>query len=734
MNDGWELIPNLKTQRAMTTTSKKRTASEPAPAANGRDLRNLRNTGFIAHVDAGKTTVSESVLYFTGETYKIGRVDDGTALLDYMPQERERGITITAAAQNVSWRDHQINIIDTPGHVDFTAEVERSLRVLDGVTVVLDSVAGVQAQSLTVWRQADKHSVPRIVFVNKMDRIGADFQYAVSTLRNRLYANAVPIQIPIGQEADFQGVIDLVDMRAFYYEWQDPSAEVDRNGRLEPREAEIPADHLDLANAAREELVAKVAEFDDDLAELYLMGGEVPADLLKSSIRQATIDIKLFPVLAGAALRHRGTHQLLDAVLDYLPSPMDLPPAEGFEPLHPDRKLERHPNDDEPLSALAFKVISDEHAGRLIFVRVYSGVLKRGMTVYNPSVRGRERIGRLLRMRADVREPVDEAGAGEIVAAIGLKSTKTGHTLCAVNAPVAMAQIQFPEPVLSISVEAASRYDKDKLTTTLMKLVDEDPTLILSTDDESGQLLLAGMGELHLEIILDRMRIEYGVNCTRGRPRVAYRETIGKSAEAEGRFVRQTGGRGQYGVCSMRVEPLPRGSGLEFESEITGATLSTEWYGPIEKGFREAARSGIVAGYPVVDVKAVLTDGAQHDTDSSEMAFQIAGSLAFKAAMHKASPRLLEPIMRQEVVMPADMLGPVIGDLNSRRGKIQSMETSEPKPGQAGIGSVMAFVPLSETFNYSTDLRSLTSGFGDFNMELDHYDVMPQHVLETLDR
>ncbi len=718
----------------MTTKLKNPATSETAENASGDDLRKLRNTGFIAHVDAGKTTVSESVLYFTGETYKIGRVDDGTALLDYMPQERERGITITAAAQNVLWRDHQINIIDTPGHVDFTAEVERSLRVLDGVTVVLDSVAGVQAQSLTVWRQADKHHVPRIVFVNKMDRIGANFEYAVSTLTNRLYANAVPIQIPIGQEADFQGVIDLVEMRAYYYEWTDPSAEVDRSGRLEPREADVPADFLEQANAAREELVAKVAEFDDDLAELYLMGEEVPADVLKASIRKATIELDIFPVLAGAALRHRGTHQLLDAVLDYLPSPMDLPPAVGFEPLHPDKQIERHPNNNEPLSALAFKVISDEHAGRLIFLRVYSGILKRGMSVYNPSTRGRERIGRLLRMRADVREPVDEAGAGEIVAAIGLKSTKTGHTLCAVNAPVAMAQIDFPEPVLSISIEPESRNDKDKLTATLMKLVDEDPTLILSTDDESGQLLLAGMGELHLEIILDRMKLEYGVSCNRGRPRVAYRETIGSIAEAEGRFVRQTGGRGQYGVCSLRIEPLPRGSGLEFESEITGATLSTEWYSAIEKGFREAAASGVVAGYPVVDVKAVLTDGAQHDTDSSELAFQIAGSLAFKAAMHKASPQLLEPIMRQEVVMPAEMLGTVIGDLNSRRAKIQSMETVEPKPGQAGIGSVMAYVPLSETFNYSTDLRSLTSGFGDFNMELDHYGVMPKHVLESLGR
>lgn len=718
----------------MTTTTKMSTASESASNGRGRDLKNLRNTGFIAHVDAGKTTVSESVLYFTGETYKIGRVDEGTALLDYMQQERERGITITAAAQNVSWRDHQINIIDTPGHVDFTAEVERSLRVLDGVTVVLDSVAGVQAQSLTVWRQADKHHVPRLVFVNKMDRIGADFEYAVSTLHNRLYANAVPIQLPIGQEADFKGVVDLVGMTAYFYEWGDPSADGDRNERLVPREGDVPAELLDQANAAREELIAKVAEFDDDLAELYLMGEEISADVLKAAIRKATIDLKIFPVMAGAALRHRGTHQLLDAILDYLPSPMDLPPAVGFEPSHPDQQIERYPNDDEPLSALAFKVISDEHAGRLIFVRVYSGVLKRGMSVYNPSARGRERIGRLLRMRADVREPVDEVGAGEIVAAIGLKSTKTGHTLCAVNAPVAMAQIEFPEPVLSISVEPESRHDKDKLTATLMKLVDEDPTLILSTDDESGQLLLSGMGELHLEIILDRMKIENNIICKRGRPRVAYRETIGSSASAEGRFVRQTGGRGQYGVCTLRIEPLPRGSGLEFESEITGATLSTEWYSAIEKGFREAAQSGIVAGYPVVDVKAVLTDGAQHDTDSSEMAFQIAGSLAFKAAMRKGTPQLLEPIMRQEVVMPADVLGSVIGDLNSRRAKIQSMETSEPKQGQAGIGSVMAFIPLSETFNYSTDLRSLTSGFGDFNMELDHYDVMPQHVLETLER
>ncbi len=713
----------------MTTKSKKPETSSSSGGAS--DLRKLRNIGFIAHVDAGKTTVTERVLYFTGETYKIGSVDEGTAMMDHMAQEQERGITITAAATNASWRDHQINIIDTPGHVDFTAEVERSLRVLDGVIVVLDSVAGVQAQSITVWRQADKHHVPRVVIVNKMDRIGADFDYATSTLGSRLFANAVPIQLPIGQEADFRGVIDLVGMRAFVYPAIDTQMD-DVAAAIEPKEVDVPAEYLKRAEAAREELVSKVAEFNDELAEKYLMGEQVGVDELKSAIRAATIGMKIFPVLAGSARRHRGVHQLLDAAIDYLPSPIDLPPARGFKPGDVSQVIERRPSREEPMSALVFKLVTDEHSGRLLFVRVYSGVLKRGMSVYNPTTRKRERIGRLLRMHADDREAVDEAGPGEIVAVIGLKSTTTGHTLCAENAHVAMAQIVFPEPVLSISVEPESRAESDRLTSSLLKLVDEDPTLRLTSDEESGQMLLAGMGELHLDIIVDRLAKEFGVSCKKGRPRVAYRETITKTSKAEGRFVRQTGGHGQYGVCTLRLEPVARGGGIQFEKEITGATLKVEWHKAIEKGVRDAASSGVLAGHPVVDVKAVLTDGAQHDTDSSELAFQIAGSIAFKEGMRRAAPVFLEPVMRQEVVIPSDMLGAVIGDLNSRRAKVQSMENTETKPGQPGIVNVTSFVPLAETFNYSTDLRSLTSGHGNFTMELDHYAPIPAHVAETM--
>ncbi len=714
---------------AMTTKSKKPETS--SSSGDFSDLRKLRNIGFIAHVDAGKTTVTERVLYFTGKTYKIGSVDEGTAMMDHMVQEQERGITITAAATNASWRDHQINIIDTPGHVDFTAEVERSLRILDGVIVVLDSVAGVQAQSITVWRQADKHRVPRIVIVNKMDRIGADFDYSTSTLGTRLYANAVPIQMPIGQEADFRGVIDLVGMRAYVYPEIDSRLD-DVAAAIEPKEVDIPPEYIDRAEAAREELISKVAEFDDGLAEKYLLGEDIGIDELKSAIRAATIDMKIFPVLAGSARRHRGIHQLLDAVIDYLPSPLDLPPARGFKPGDESQVIERWPSPEDPLSALVFKFVTDEHAGRLLFVRVYSGVLKRGMSVYNPSTRRRERIGRLLRMHADDRQAVDEAGPGEIVAAIGLKSTTTGHTLCAEHAHVAMAQIDFPEPVLSISVEPSSRADSDRLTKSLLKLADEDPTLRLTSDEESGQTLLAGMGELHLDIIVDRLLKEFGVTCKKGRPRVAYRETVTKTSEAEGRFVRQTGGHGQYGVCTLRLEPVARGGGIQFESEITGATLKVEWHAAIEKGMRDAASSGVLAGHPVVDVKAVLTDGAQHDTDSSEMSFQIAGSLAFKEAMRRAAPVLLEPVMRQEVVIPSDMLGAVIGDLSSRRAKVQSMENTETKPGQPGIVNVISHVPLAETFNYSTDLRSLTSGHGNFAMELDHYAPLPTHIAEEL--
>lgn len=714
----------------LTTKSKK---PEVSSSSNGpSDLHKLRNIGFIAHVDAGKTTVTERVLYFTGETYKIGSVDDGTAMMDHMTQERERGITITAAATNASWRDHQINIIDTPGHVDFTAEVERSLRILDGVIVVLDSVAGVQAQSITVWRQADKHRVPRIVFVNKMDRIGADFDYAVSTLSSRLYANAVPIQMPIGQESDFEGVIDLVGMRAFVYSTDDRMSD-NIDSAIEPTEMDIPDDYRGRAEAAREELISKVAEYDEGLADKYLMGEDVGVDELKSAIRSATVNMDIFPVLVGSARCHRGIHQLLDSILDYLPSPLDLPPVRGFNPRDPSEVIERSPSVEESLSALAFKLVTDEHSGRLLFIRVYSGVLKRGMSVYNPSTRRRERIGRLLRMHADARESVDEAGPGEIVAAIGLKSTTTGHTLCADDAHVAMAQIEFPEPVLSIAVEPSSRAESDRLSSSLMKLVDEDPTLRLTTDEESGQMLLAGMGELHLDIIIDRLSKEFGVSCRKGRPLVAYRETVTKVVEAEGRFIRQTGGHGQYGVCTLRLEPLERGSGIQFESEITGATLKVDWHHAIEKGVREAATSGVLAGHPVVDVKAVLIDGAQHDTDSSEISFQIAGSMAFKEAMRKASPIFLEPVMRLEVMITSEMMGAVIGDLSARRAKVQSMENSKTNGNNHDrVVNVTSFIPLSETFNYSTDLRSLTSGHGDFTMELDHYAPIPSHVAEGL--
>ena len=719
-----DAIQIRKNELTTTSIKKKKVAQrrQPKLEKSGTDLSLLRNIGIIAHVDAGKTTVTERVLYFTGETYKIGSVDDGTTQTDHMDQERERGITITAAATNASWNGYQINLLDTPGHVDFTAEVERSLRVLDAGVVVLDSVAGVQAQSVKVWRQADHHGVPRIVFVNKMDRIGADFDYATSTLNTRLHANAVPIQLPIGQESEFRGTIDLVTMRAYVYGTSDA---------IEPTESEIPDDLRELAENAREELVAKVAEFDDELTDMYLNGDEIGPEILKRVIRAATIRMQIFPVLAGSAVMHRGIHQLLDAVVDYLPSPMDLPPVKGFLPSDQSIEIERKPHVDEPLSALAFKLVTDRQAGRLLYIRVYSGVLKSGMSVYNPTARSRERIGRLLMMSADDRNPVEEAGPGQIVAAIGLKNTKTGHTLCSQNAHIAMEPIEFPDPVLSISVEPQSRSELDKMTTSLLKLVDEDPTLTLHTDEESGQMILAGMGELHLEIILDRIRREYGVLCTRGRPRVAYRETISKVSEAEGKHVRQSGGRGQFGVCTLRLEPLEPGSGLLFESEITGAVLKTEWHSAIEKGVRDAAKGGVIAGHPIVDVKAVLTDGKQHDEDSSELAFEVAGSIAFKEAMRRGAPKLLEPVMLIEVIAPSEVVGQLIGDLNARRARVQRMENTGSKAG-TGIVNIGAFIPLAETFNYSTELRSITSGEGDFTMQMDHYDRVPDHIIEEI--
>ncbi|MEX0762365.1 MAG: elongation factor G [Dehalococcoidia bacterium] len=675
------------------------------------DLRKVRNIGFIAHIDAGKTTVTERVLFFTGQTYKIGDIDEGTTVMDFMDLERERGITIGSAATAAEWDGYQVNIIDTPGHVDFTAEVERSLRVLDGGVVVLESVSGVQPQSETVWRQADRHRVPRLIFVNKMDRLGADFDYAVSTVRSRLGANAVPMQIPIGAESEFKGMIDLVSRTAFIYD--SPEAVVHSV-------TDVPEELKEKVETYRQQLVEKVAETNDELMMKYLDEEPISEDELRSAMRDAVCSLKLFPVLCGSALRHRGVHSLLDAVVAYLPSPLDVPPIRGRDPKDEERFIERHADADEPMSALAFKVVTDQHVGRLVYVRVYSGIMEAGTNVYNPSTRGRERIGRLLKMHADHREEIKQAGPGEIVAAIGLKGVYTGHTLCDQNDPIVLEAITFPDPVLSVAVEAKTRSDQDKMTQALVRLADEDPTLRVFTDEESGQVVLAGMGELHLDVVVERMRREFNVDATVGAPRVAYRETITRVSEKQGRFVRQTGGHGQYGDVTLRLEPLEPGSGIQFESAITGAKLPREYYGPIEQGFREAAKTGVVAGYPVVDVKAVLTDGSYHDVDSSEMAFKIAASMAFKAAAESARPVLLEPVMKVEVTTPEEFLGDVLGDLNSRRAQILSMEST------AGVQVVKVYVPLAETFQYATHLRSLTTGRASFAMELDHYAPAPK--------
>jgi elongation factor G len=679
------------------------------------DLKMVRNMGIIAHIDAGKTTTSEQVLFFTGQTYKIGNIDEGTTVMDFMELERERGITIGSAATTTEWAGHTINLIDTPGHVDFTAEVERSLRVLDGGVVVLDAVAGVQPQSETVWRQADRHRVPRLVFVNKMDRPGAHFENAVLSIHRRMEANAVPIQVPIGAEGNFQGMVDLITRKAFVY---------DRPEAALHSETQVPEQLREQVETHRQRLVEKIAETDDDLLLRYIEGVEISNDELVAALRKATIAMKIYPVLCGSALRHRGIHPLLDAVVALLPSPLDVPSVTGVSPKNEQEKLERSTDPSAPLSALAFKVVTDQHVGRLVYIRVYSGTLESGTTVFNPSTRDRERIGRLLRMHADRREEIKSAGAGEIVAAIGLKNVFTGHTLCAVDDPIVLEAIKFPEPVLSVAVEPKTRGDQDKMSQALLRLSDEDPTLRVSTDSESGQIILAGMGELHLDVVVERMRREFKVEAAVGMPRVAYRETISKAAEAQGRFVRQTGGHGQFGDVTLRVEPLERGGGIVFENGISGAVLPKEYFGPIEAGFREAAAGGIMAGYPVVDMKAVLIDGSHHEVDSSEMAFKIAASMAFKAAAARAAPVLLEPVMRMEVITPAEFLGDVLGDLGSRRATVLSME------GTAGTQIVQVYVPLAETFQYATKLRSLTTGRASFVQELHHYAPAPKSTLE----
>ena len=677
-------------------------------------LERVRNIGIAAHIDAGKTTTTERILYYSGIVHKIGEVHEGTAVTDWMEQERERGITITAAAISTSWRNHQINIIDTPGHVDFTIEVERSMRVLDGVIAVFCSVGGVQPQSETVWRQANRYNVPRIAFVNKMDRTGANFFKVYQQLRDRLGANAVPVQVPIGAESDFRGVVDLVAMRARIYH-------DDLGENIE--DTEIPEDILEVAEEYRTNLVEAIAETDDALMEKYLDGQALTDQEIVAALRQGSINGNLVPVLCGSAFKNRGIQLLLDAVVDYLPAPIDVPPIQGVLPNG--ETAERAADDEVPLAALAFKIMADPY-GRLTFVRVYSGVLKKGSYIYNATKDKKERISRLIVLKADDRIEVDELRAGDLGAAIGLRDTFTGDTICDPNHPIVLESLFVPEPVISVAVEPKTKQDMDKLSKALQSLSEEDPTFRVSTDPETNQTVIAGMGELHLDILVDRMLREFKVEANIGAPQVAYRETIRKATQAEGRFVRQSGGKGQYGHVVVEVEPAEPGSGFEFVSKIVGGVIPKEYIPPAEQGMKEACESGILAGYPVIDLKATLTDGSYHEVDSSEMAFKIAGSMAMKEAVMKASPVLLEPVMKVEVEVPEDFLGDVMGDLNSRRGQIEGMGS------EAGVAKVTADVPLAEMFGYATDIRSKTQGRGIFSMEFSHYGEVPRNVAEAI--
>ena len=679
----------------------------------GTPLERVRNIGVIAHIDAGKTTVTERILYYTGRTHRLGETHDGTAVMDFMAQERERGITITSAATTAEWLDHQINIIDTPGHVDFTVEVERSLRVLDGGVVVFDGVAGVEPQSETVWRQANRYDVPRVCFVNKMDRTGADFARTVRMIVDRLGAAPVPLQLPMGAEEGFRGVVDLVRMRALTFGGE--------RGE-EVAEGEIPPAFVDAAREARELLVERVAEHDDQLMVSFLEGHEIDVTELRKAIRRATIANAITPVLAGAALRNLGVQPLLDAVVTYLPSPLDVPPVAARAVGDPDRSVERRADEDEPLTALAFKVVADPFVGRLVFFRVYSGVVRSGERALNATRGARERFGRLLRMHADSREDVQEVYAGEIAAAIGLKDTFTGDTLSDAGQPVALEAIRFPAPVISVAIEPRTRDDQNRLGEALQRLAEEDPTFRVRYDEETGQTVISGMGELHLEVIVDRMRREYRVEANAGRPQVAYRETLTRGVRAEGRFVRQTGGRGQYGHCVLEVEPRAPGAGFSFEDRTVGGSIPREYVPAVRRGVEQALASGARAGYPVVDVAVAVVDGSYHDVDSSELAFQTAGSLGMRQALERGGPVLLEPLMRMEVVTPEEHFGDVLGDIGSRRGQIQA---TEPR-GNAHV--VQALVPLAETFGYATGLRSLTQGRATYSMEFDRYAQAPSAV------
>ena len=679
-------------------------------------LKDTRNIGIMAHIDAGKTTATERILFYTGKIHKIGDTHDGNSQMDWMEQEQERGITITSAATTAQWKNHRINIIDTPGHVDFTVEVERSLRVLDGSVAVLDAQSGVEPQTETVWRQATTYGVPRIVFVNKMDKTGADFLYSVGTIHDRLQANAHPIQLPIGAEDLFEGVIDLVEMKAIYNEGSVGENLVEK---------EIPAEYQDQAEEYREKLIEAVAEFDEDFMEKYLGGEEITIDELKAAIRKATLSVEFFPVVCGSAFKYKGVQPMLDAVVEYLPSPLDVPAIKGINP-DTDEETERHSSDEEPFAALAFKVMTDPFVGKLTFFRVYSGILSSGSYVKNSTKGKRERVGRILQMHANTRNEIAEVYAGDIAAAVGLKDTTTGDTLCDEKNEVILESMEFPEPVIQLSVEPKSKADQDKMSTALQKLQEEDPTFRAGTDEETGQVIIAGMGELHLDIIVDRMRREFKVECTVGAPMVSYRETFKQAAQVQGKFTRQSGGRGQYGDVWIEFTPNEPGAGFEFENAIVGGVVPREYIPAVEAGLKDSMANGVLAGYELIDVKAKLFDGSYHDVDSSEMAFKVAASLALKEAAKKCNPVILEPIMKVEVVMPEEYLGDIMGDITSRRGRVEGMEAR----GNAQV--VSASVPLSEMFGYATSLRSATQGRGTYSMVFDHYEEVPKSISEEI--
>jgi elongation factor G len=680
-------------------------------------IEKMRNIGIMAHIDAGKTTTTERILYYTGRTHKIGEVHEGTAIMDWMEQEQERGITITSAATTCEWRDITINIIDTPGHVDFTAEVERSLRVLDGAVAVFDAVAGVQPQSETVWRQADKYGVPRICFINKMDRVGSDFYHSIDTIVDRLQARPVAIQIPVGAEEHFKGIVDLVSMKAIIWRDETLGAEYD--------EMDIPADLLDKAKSYREQMIEAVAEHDDHLFEKFVHGETISNDEIMAGIRKATIAQKIFPVICGSAFKNKGVQNMLDAVVDYLPSPVDVPPVQGQRPDNHEIVEERATNDEAPFSALVFKIMTDPFVGQLAFIRVYSGRLGAGESIFNVARGRRERVGRLVKMHANKREEITEVLAGDICAAVGLKNVATGDTICDEKAPILLEKIDFPEPVIQLAIEPKTKADQEKLGVAIQKLVQEDPTLRVSTDADTGQTILAGMGELHLEIIVDRMQREFNVGANVGKPQVAYRETIRAIAEFDYTHKKQTGGSGQYARTKLRVEPFPAG-GFEFLNEIHGGNVPREFIPAVEKGVKEALEGGILAGYPMVDVKVALFDGAYHEVDSSEMAFKICASICLKEACRKAKPVLLEPVMKVEVVVPEEYMGAVNGDLNSRRGRLEGTEI------RGTTYLIKAMVPLSDMFGYATELRSRTQGRGSFTMHFGQYEEVPRNISEEI--